>query len=188
MDSTHAAAAAATPPMLASARRNRPPVALPKDFEALDRTHRQAMHMLQAFDGLLQHVDDNGPDATAQACAAEILEFFGGLGRNHHADEETLVFPRLLTSGDEALVQHVRRLLQDHGWIEEDWRVLMPQVEAIATGYSWYDLPMLRLALPVFTALYHEHIALEETVVYPAARAMLQGDVRPAGAHRAAVG
>ena len=26
------------------------------------------------------------------------------------------------------------------------------------------------VALPVFTALYHEHIALEETVVYPAAR------------------
>jgi hemerythrin-like domain-containing protein len=29
---------------------------------------------------------------------------------------------------------------------------------------------MLRVALPVFLALYQEHIALEELMVYPAAR------------------
>ena len=29
---------------------------------------------------------------------------------------------------------------------------------------------MLRLALPIFTALYHEHIGLEESLIYPEAR------------------
>ena len=67
-------------------------------------------------------------------------------------------------------MQHVERLQQDHGWIEEDWRVLKPQIEAIVAGYNWYDLAMLREAVPIFTALYQEHIALEEQVVYPAAR------------------
>lgn len=33
---------------------------------------------------------------------------------------------------------------------------------------------MLRHALPIFEALYLEHIALEESVVYPAARRLQQ--------------
>lgn len=139
-------------------------------FEALDRTHAEVLQVLKQFDQLLQHVDDNGPDAVAQASAREIHAFFAGHARQHHADEERFVFPPLLQSGDAELVQHVRRLQQDHGWLEEDWLELAPQIEAIAQGYSWYDLAMLRHALPVFTALHAEHIALEESLIYPEAR------------------
>ena len=62
------------------------------------------------------------------------------------------------------------RLQQDHGWLEEDWLTLEPQLSAIAAGYSWYDIDMLRLALPVFTELYQDHIDLEESLIYPEAR------------------
>jgi hemerythrin-like domain-containing protein len=93
-----------------------------------------------------------------------------GHSREHHAEEERLVFPVLLNSGDAELVHHVKRLQQDHGWLEEDWLELAPQIEAIEQGYNWYDLTMLRHALPVLKALYDEHIVLEETVVYPAAK------------------
>jgi hemerythrin-like domain-containing protein len=143
--------------------------ALP-EFEKLDAAHRAALEMLQALDRLIAHLDDRGLDETARSSAREILSFFEGPGRDHHAQEESQVFPGLLASSDIELVQHVRRLQQDHGWLEEDWRELFPQIEGISNGYNWYDLEMLRHALPVFTALYHEHIALEETVVYPAAR------------------
>jgi hemerythrin-like domain-containing protein len=139
-------------------------------FEALDRTHREALQMLQAFERLLAHVDENGPDAVANANAREIMAFFAGPARQHHADEEAFVFPPLLASGDAELVQHVQRLQQDHGWIEEDWLELAPQIEAIASGYNWYDLAVLRQALPVFAALYHDHIALEESLIYPEAK------------------
>jgi hemerythrin-like domain-containing protein len=67
-------------------------------------------------------------------------------------------------------VQAVQRLQQDHGWLEEDWLELEPQIDAIALGYDWYDLPTLRAALPIFTALYQEHIALEESMIYPEAK------------------
>ncbi len=173
MDSTRVPA---SPPFQPAARPQRAPLPVPPEFQALDRTHREVLVQLQAFDRLLQHVDDNGPDDTAQASAAQILAFFSGASRQHHADEESVVFPRLLASGDAELVQHVRRLQQDHGWIEEDWRLLLPQIEAIATGYNWFDLSMLRLALPLFGTLYREHIALEETVVYPAAQALLRAE------------
>jgi len=155
-------------------RPERTPVAAPAGFEALDRTHREIQAVLKRFSELLDHVDDNGPDEAARRVAGEIRTFFDDHARQHHADEERQVFPQLLSSGDAELVHHVRRLQQDHGWLEEDWLELAPQIEAIEHGYNWYDLPMLRHALPVFEALYAEHIVLEETVVYPAAKRHLQ--------------
>jgi hemerythrin-like domain-containing protein len=146
-----------------------PAPALPS-FEALDRTHAQVLQVLTQFDRLLGHLDDNGADAVAQASAKEIHAFFAGGARQHHVDEEQFVFPPLLASGDAELVQHIQRLQQDHGWLEEDWLELAPQIEAIAQGYSWYDLATLRSALPIFTALYQEHIALEESLIYPEAK------------------
>ena len=129
--------------------------------------------MLAQFDRLLRHVDDNGPDAIARASAQAIHDFFGASARQHHAEEEQFVFPPLLDSDDAELVQHVRRLQQDHGWLEEDWLQLAPQIEAIADGYNWYDMAILNAALPVFTALYLDHIALEESLVYPEAKKQL---------------
>lgn len=152
------------------ARPARAPAPPMPPFEALDRTHSQILEVLGQFDRLLAHIDENGADEVARSSAAAILAFFNGHARQHHADEERHVFPQLLTKGDAELVQSVRRLQQDHGWLEEDWLELAPQIEAIAEGYNWYDLIMLRHALPVFTALYQEHIGLEESLVYPAAR------------------
>lgn len=139
-------------------------------FDALDRTHRRVLEVLGQFERLIAHVDDNGADEVARASAAEIFDFFENHAREHHAEEERHVFPHLLATEEAALVQAVKRLQQDHGWLEEDWLELAPQIEAISKGYNWYDLAMLRLALPVFTALYHEHIGLEESLIYPEAK------------------
>jgi hemerythrin-like domain-containing protein len=148
----------------------RPPAPPLPEFEKLDQAHRAALEMLQAFDRLIEHLDERGLDDTARASAREILSFFNGPGRDHHAQEESQVFPLLVASGDAELVLHVHRLKQDHGWMEEDWRELSPQIEGIAAGYNWYDLAMLRNALPIYKALHRDHIAFEESVVYPAAR------------------
>lgn len=175
-----AAPTVAAPPGPRLPREARPAVPPLPEFEQLDHAHRAALDMLQAIENLIERLDEGGLDAIAQANARDILSFFNGPGRDHHAQEESLVFPGLLASDDAELVRQVRRLQQDHGWLEEDWRELKPQIEGIANGYNWYDLALLRHALPVFTALYHEHIALEETVVYPAARryreALKQGE------------
>ena len=76
----------------------------------------------------------------------------------------------MLAGSDAELAHHVRCLQQDHGWLEEDWRVLRPQLEAIAEGQSWYEPEMLRQGCEVFAALYLEHIALEESLIYPASK------------------
>jgi hemerythrin-like domain-containing protein len=163
----------------ASARPARPPIAMPAVFESLDATHREAMKMLQSLQRLLAHVNESGADGAARESAREIMAFFSGPAMQHHAEEESLVFPDLLDGSDAELVQHVQRLQQDHGWLEQDWLELCAPIEAIANGYSWYDLEMLRNAVPVFVSLYHEHIVLEDTVVYPAAKRRREAAASP---------
>ena len=41
---------------------------------------------------------------------------------------------------------------------------------ALPSSVTSVVLAMLRNALPVFTALYHEHIGLEESLIYPEAK------------------
>jgi hemerythrin-like domain-containing protein len=164
---------------LASTARSIPPgatkpsVRSPQPFEVLDACHQQILTALERMQTLLEHLDSHGVDATAQGMAKDIYIFFNETARHHHLDEEKHVFPALLNSGDEALVRHVLHLQQDHGWIEEDWLELAPQFEAMAAGYSWYNLDQLNHALPVFTALYHDHMALEESLAYPEAKARI---------------
>lgn len=163
MHLSETAAAAAAPVVLSDQQ----------EMEALDSCHREVLRALRGLVTLLDHLDDQGVDSTARQMAAEAVRFFSETARAHHADEERVVFPGLLRSDDAVLVQHVQRLQQDHGWLEEDWLNLSPQLDAVSKGYSWYDIDELRHAVDVFTALYQDHIDLEESLIYPEARRLL---------------
>lgn len=148
----------------------RAPVTTLDAFEMLDATHREVMHTLERLRQWVEQLEDEGISPATRATADEICRFFDGTARAHHAAEERFVFPSLLDSGDAVLVQHVQRLQQDHGWLEEDWLELQPQLRAVVEGYGGFDVDFLRAAVPVFTDLYRDHIALEETIVYPESR------------------
>jgi len=145
----------------------------PSPFEALDLDHQQIMRMLADMSRLAVHLESHPVDAQAQETARRIFEFFNGAARQHHADEEQHVFPALIRNGDDPLVQQILRLQEDHGWIESDWLELAPQFESIAAGYHWHNPDVLAASVPVFTALYHDHIALEESLIYPQAKARM---------------
>lgn len=156
-------------------------------FEALDACHRQILFTLGKLTALVVRLERFGPDPEARAMAREVCEFFSTTVRQHHADEERHVFPGLLATADEPTRQAILRLQQDHGWLEEDWLELEPQLDAVACGMSWYELETLREGVKVFAALSHDHIALEESLVYPQARArMLAGERREMGREMAA--
>lgn len=148
----------------------------PQPFDVLDSCHQQVLAALQQMAQLLDHLSTHGVDGQARVSARKIYLFFNDTARQHHMDEERHVFPALLDSSDDALVQQVLRLQQDHGWIEEDWLELAPQFESIAAGYHWHNPDQLAQAIPVFTALYRDHIALEESMIYPQAKARIDGD------------
>jgi hemerythrin-like domain-containing protein len=158
-------------PTVVSAANPMPHVGTPAvEFEALDTAHRDVLKTLDQLAELIEHLDGNGVDDRAKDLATTVVRFFNEHAHQHHLEEERTVFPSLLASGDAELVQHVQRLQQDHGWLEEDWLELEPQLEAVSKGYSWYDMGLLRAALPVFKALYLDHIDLEETLIYPEAK------------------
>ena len=140
-------------------------------FEALDECHRQIMSHLADLDKLARQIEAKGVDAAAQHQAGVIEAFFSRTSREHHAQEEKSVFPPLLATGNPALSATVETLQQDHGWIEENWIELAPQLSAIASGNNWPDPTELLHGVEVFVELCKGHIALEESVVYPESRA-----------------
>lgn len=164
---------AATTRPARDARPARPAVPSLPPLAALDDTHRQMVQVLEDLKALVDHLAAHGVDARARAGARAVCAFFSQHARQHHADEELLVFPALIRRNDPALTQHVLRLQQDHGWLEEDWLELEPQLQAVAEGYSWYEIDGLRHGVGIFATLYLEHIGLEESLIYPEARRQL---------------
>lgn len=142
-------------------------------FDVLDACHQQLVTALQQMGDLVVYLQEHGVDGKAQEMARAIFLFFMNTARQHHLDEEKHVFPALINSGDEELLRHTLRLQQDHGWIEEDWLELAPQFESIAAGYNWFNIDQLSHAVPVFQALYQDHMALEESLIYPEAKARI---------------
>jgi hemerythrin-like domain-containing protein len=142
-------------------------------FDVLDVCHRQMLFSLGRLAALTTRLGVFGHDKEARDLAREILAFFSETVRRHHEDEERHVFPRLLERGGSEVVQTVLRLQRDHDWLEEEWMALEPQLAAVAAARPPFDLDMLREGVATFTALLHDHIALEESLVYPQARTAL---------------
>jgi hemerythrin-like domain-containing protein len=141
------------------------------DFTVLDAAHKQIVEHLDRLGALMQHIDTQGIDAAARGECGAIESFFSSTSRTHHLEEEARVFPVLLNSPDEELVAKVRMLQQDHGWIEEDWLVVSQQLRAVADGTVGYVPEELHHAVEVFLELCREHIQLEESLIYPEAKA-----------------
>ena len=168
--------APAVTPRTRSPRAARPPAPALPPLDALDRTHHSMVTVLADLQQFVDQLDSLGTEPAVRRSAKAICQFFNTHARQHHAAEEAQVFPPLIRKGDKALIQHVLRLQQDHGWLEEDWLELAPQLQAVAKGYSWYEIDSLRHAVGVFTTLYHDHIALEESLIYPEAKAHMASE------------
>jgi iron-sulfur cluster repair protein YtfE (RIC family) len=145
-------------------------------FNALDACHRQTFSMLDELSALVTKLEHDGLDAESRVRAAKIAAFFSTTAREHHEDEERHIFPALVKGAKPEIVQAVLRLQQDHDWLEEGWFEIAPHVQAIAAGRASYDIETMREGVAVLAALYHDHIELEESFIYPEARARMPSD------------
>jgi hemerythrin-like domain-containing protein len=139
-------------------------------FKALDACHQQIHDHLSELAELMERMETSSDSAHCRQKAKTIEAFFSETSRAHHAEEERNIFPNLLLSDKPELVQAVRTLQQDHGWIEQNWLELAPMLRAIAQGEDWVDTAELKHNAEVFLALCHDHITLEETLIYPEAK------------------
>jgi hemerythrin-like domain-containing protein len=162
----HAQAATAASVQLATAAHAADPL-----FEFLDQAHQRIAQHLDVLLGVVQAAQRYSFTEHERAQAQKVLAFFDREGRQHHLDEETHVFPALKQSADPQVRHVAARLEQDHGWIEEDWLVLEPMLRQIAqdsVGLEWAEFDH---AAHVYVDLVREHMAVEEQLAYPQARA-----------------
>jgi hemerythrin-like domain-containing protein len=154
-------------------------------FKALDKCHREIQEHLDQLTDLFSRLEADSDSAHCRQKAKTIEAFFSSTSREHHAAEDKNVFPALLASDNAELVQAVRTLQQDHGWIEQNWLELAPMLRAIAQGEDWVDMAEMRNAIEVFLALMHDHIVLEETLIYPEAKSRLAQEMASRAARMA---
>jgi len=139
-------------------------------FNALDLCHQQIQHYLAELATLLTELRAGEDSAQLRRRAGLIEAFFSGTARQHHAEEEKKVFPAVLASDNAELVRAVSTLQQDHLWIELNWSEIAPMLRALAQSEDWVDPAELQHAIDVFVTLYSDHIALEESLIYPEAK------------------
>lgn len=160
-------------------------------FEMLEACHERVHRMLKLLGRLREHMRQHGADSQAQQAARDIMRYFDLAAPQHHRDEELHVFPALLSDADDAMLALVSRLQQDHLQMDALWPKARHVLMAVADGALPQLVPEHEQALDAFAGLYGDHIAAEEEVVYPAARARLdEGALRTMGdemAHRRGV-
>ena len=153
-------------------------------LDRLDATHEQMRYWLGELQALVNHMEDRGWDTWARDHARSVIDFFSHTARQHHHDVGSKLFPLITGRGDDAVETGVDRLRQDQGWLEENWREVLSQLQPVAEGFGGYDVDMLRHAADVYAALLTEHLALEKGLVVPAARASADVHLRAIEARR----
>lgn len=141
-------------------------------FKALDACHVQIQQHLAELQRMAQHMQTEDLNEADRKLAGQIQAYFSTTSRAHHEQEEAQVFPPLLANGTDELKAAVRSLQQDHGFIEENWIELGPQLRAIAGGNDWFDSAEFQHNVALFLELMHGHIALEESLIYPESKMM----------------
>lgn len=150
-----------------------PAVGFDTPFEMLHACHERVQRTLNLQERLCRYLVESGCDASAQAAARDVLRYFDIAAPLHHEDEEKHVFPRLEGSSDTALRNAIARLQGEHVAMAARWHEARAALEALAEGRIAAFAPAQQAALAAFAAGYAEHILLEETLVYPAARAAM---------------
>lgn len=148
-------------------------------FEMLEACHERVQRMLGLLRKLADYLSEHPRDAQAKQAAQDVMRYFDLAAPLHHQDEEMHVFPAIERQGDAALCAVVARLRQDHQAMEVTWQavrgVLQSVVDSAPTQQQAFDAEALQ-SLARFLALYQDHMASENELVFPAAQQQLTGE------------
>jgi len=156
--------------------------AVPDVFDVLDGSHREIVANLEKLRALLVAVAT--PRIGEQTCgrvrnqARELVAFFSGPVREHNYDEERHVFPTLLACDDDEVRHAAEILCEDHAWIELSWLDIESELVNVADGHPVADAEALAIAAHTLASILHEHMALEESLLYPELRGRLKAAAR----------
>lgn len=150
-----------------------PAVGFDTPFEMLEACHERVQRTLALLGKLCRYLDDHACDDSARQAARDVLRYFDVAAPLHHEDEELHIFPLLLAEGAPAVVARVQQLQHEHQQMAAHWQDARVRLQALAEGHRSAFSAEDEAAFTRFSAGYAAHIASEEQVVYPAARALL---------------
>lgn len=154
-----------------------PAASFEQPFDMLEACHARVQRSLDLLARIVAHVDAKGHDAQSRAAVADVLRYFDLAAPQHHEDEERHVFPLLLAHArDTAVRQAVATLQADHARMAAQWAALRPRLLAWLREGAAPLTEAERAQVRDFAALYATHIPLEESLAYPAARALLASE------------
>jgi len=134
--------------------------------------HRRIERELATLDRLQRHLPEHGCDGEARAAATAILKYFDGPAPNHHADEESSLFPRLAAVPSAHAAALIADLERDHDALSAGWRRLRPLLAGIVAGCR---ANLSAKEVSGLGALYAAHIGREESELIPLAARALNG-------------
>jgi hemerythrin-like domain-containing protein len=109
--------------------------------------------------------------AAVHGACAQVTRYFTTAAVHHHEDEEHDLFPLLLRARAD-MAPLVTRLREEHARLEAVWKNLAP---ALAEPEA-FDTADFHRRVGEFRAAYEAHIALENSELIPAARALIGKD------------
>jgi hemerythrin-like domain-containing protein len=143
----------------------------------LDACHERVRRSLDLLLRINERVEAGRVDEAVQRAAADVLRYFDIAAPQHHEDEEQHIFPRLLAgSADPDVRAAILQLQEDHLWMEAQWGRLRTSLAGLATGHVEAYGREHAEAARLFAATYGAHLVTEDTVVLPAAAALLDAE------------
>lgn len=113
----------------------------------------------------------HGHDDDSRSAVSDVLRYFDLAAPHHHEDEACHVFPPLLNHPDAGVRAAVAQLQSDHIRMSGQWAQLRRVLLAWQGAHPAPAItPADRKLIVEFAAAYPQHIALEESLVYPAAQ------------------
>lgn len=143
-------------------------------LEMLAACHHRIQRQCTTLQRLVAHLATHDVDEDARAAAAAVMRYFDTSARDHHADEESDLFPALIESMAGSDATCIRELIDslkaDHRTIETQWRCLRSKLARIAAGEAQ---ALLAGDVRPLTDLYEQHVAREEAELLPMAARLL---------------
>lgn len=146
-------------------------------LEMISACHRRVESQCATLRRLVPHLAQHGVDAAARSAATAVMRYFDTAAKDHHADEETDLFPALIESmaGSDAVCLHdiVDALTAEHRQLEAHWRHVRARLEPIAAGEA---ASLASEDVEPLITLYERHIDREEKELLPMAARLLSDD------------
>jgi hemerythrin-like domain-containing protein len=139
-------------------------------FELLAACHERVRRSLDLLQRLVAHARSHGADDQAASAARDVLRYFGIAAPLHHEDEERHLLPLLRASGETALQEAADQMAADHAVFGALWPRLAAMLQSL-DDREVPDLDALQAAADAFCQLHDSHLALEDGLAFPAARA-----------------